>query len=97
MRKVSIKQLARNREIAKIKKTLLPVCVICGRPATDLAHLLPKSVWPEYYTLPENLRMMCRKHHTLYDDDLSFRQQQTELIEAVKSFDEMAALRYFKL
>lgn len=97
MRKVSNKQAAKNREIAKIKKTLSPFCVICGRRGGDLAHLVPKSCYPEHYTNPLNLAVMCRDCHDAYDADIDFRKQQTELIERVKSFDTLAAIRYFDL
>ena len=97
MRQVSTKQAARNRQVARIKSELPARCEICGRPAQDAAHLLPKSMYPEYYTLPQNIVGLCRECHDLYDNDLDFRQGQTQLIEIVKTIDELAANRYFRL
>lgn len=93
---VSEKQKQRNRDVAKIKASLPEVCVICKRQVpTDAAHLLPKSIYPEYYTKPENIVRLCRSCHDQFDSSMNFRQQQTELYEQVKSFDERAAYRYF--
>ena len=55
MKQISTKQAQRNREIAKIKETLPSYCVICGKPAVDAAHLVPKSMYPEHYTNPLNI------------------------------------------
>lgn len=97
MKQVSIKQHRLNREVAKIKQGLSPYCVICGRPAIDAAHLVPKSMYPEHYTNPKNIVGLCRECHNKYDNDLSFRREQKRLIARVKSFDECAANRYFDL
>lgn len=97
MRQTSNKQARRNREVARIKKALPPYCVICGRPMSDAAHLVPKSEYPEHYTNPLNIVGFCRECHSKYDNDLAFRQKQKRLIERVKSFDEHAANRYFHL
>lgn len=97
MKKVSKEQAKKNREMAKIKKGLSPYCVICGKAAIDPGHLLPRSTFPEYYTLPENIVPFCRSCHEQYDDDLSFRKKQVALILKVQSFDELAANRYFNL
>lgn len=43
MKQISTKQAQRNREIAKIKENLPSYCVICGKPAVDAAHLVPKK------------------------------------------------------
>lgn len=97
MKQISTKQTQRNREIAKIKENLPSYCVICGKPAVDAAHLVPKSMYPEHYTNPLNIVGLCRECHNRYDNDLSFRRKQKRLIERVKSFDECAANRYFRL
>ena len=91
----SIKQKAKNLEISKIKKSLPDYCVICGRAPVDAAHLLPKSIWPEWYTEPLNLTSLCRECHTDHDDRMSFRTQQTKLYEQVLKFDEKGAKRYY--
>lgn len=95
MRKVSKKQSILNRAVAKIKASKSDRCMICGRPYVDAAHLLPKSVWPEYYTEEWNIVPLCREHHTRYDNSRSFRQTCTELYNIVKAHDEHAAFRYF--
>ena len=97
MKRVSNKQAARNREVAKIKASKPDKCVICGRNRTDAAHLLPRSLYPEYYTKEWNIVPMCREHHTRYDNNRTFRRSCTELYEIVKAHDECAANRYFGL
>lgn len=97
MRKVSLKQQVKKHELQQIKAGLPKVCCICGQPGNELMHLLPRSTYPEYYTKSENLAIGCKSCHYRYDNDLSFRQQQYELIERVQSFDELAANRYFDL
>lgn len=97
MKRVSKEQAKKNREIARIKKTLSPYCIICGYPAVDPGHLLPRSTYPEYYTLPDNIVPFCRRCHDLYDGNLEFRKKQTKLIRQVQSFDECGASRYFDL
>lgn len=97
MKKVSTKQAARNREVARLKALMPHHCVICGRSGGDAAHLLPKSIYPEYYTHPLNLVILCREHHRLYDDNVEFRRRQTKLFNQVSRFDEQAARRYFRL
>ena len=91
MRQVSNKQAKRNRDVANIKKALPPYCAICGKPMSDAAHLVSKSMYPEHYTNPPNIVGLCR------DNNLAFRQRQKRLIERVKSFDECTANRYFRL
>lgn len=97
MKKVSSKQAQRNREIAKIKNHLSPFCEICGRKATDAAHLLPKSIYPEYYTLKDNIVGLCRECHDKYDNDLTFRKRQKSLYERICKYDEEAAKRHFQI
>lgn len=97
MKKVSKSQSGRNREMDKIKRNLSPYCCLCGRPAVDPAHLLPRSTFPEYYTEEWNVVPMCREHHNLYDDNIEFRRNCTDLVNIVRSHDECAANRHFKL
>jgi hypothetical protein len=97
MRQISKTQMKRNRELAKIKKELSPYCFICGQTASDGAHLLPRSMYPEYYTEKWNVIPLCRICHNLYDNNLTFRKKQTKLIKIVKCHDSLAANRYFKL
>jgi ribosomal protein L44E len=97
MRTVSKTQAKKNREVAKIKRNLNKRCIVCGKYGTDAAHLLPKSTFPEHYINPLNIVIMCRDCHNLYDNDIQFRQKQTELYKRVLSFDECGAYRYFKL
>lgn len=97
MRKVSNKQAKLNREMNKIKRDLSPYCRLCGRPAVDPAHLLPRSLYPEYYTKEWNVVPMCRDHHNLYDGNRDFLRSCTELVNIVRQHDELAANRYFGL
>jgi hypothetical protein len=50
MKQISAKQQQRNNILAKIKQGLKKECFICDAPANDLAHILPKSLYLEYYT-----------------------------------------------
>jgi 5-methylcytosine-specific restriction endonuclease McrA len=97
MKKVSKKQSILNRAVAKIKASKADRCMICGRPYTDAAHLLPRSLYPEYYTEEWNIVPLCREHHTRYDNNRAFRRTCTELYEIVKAHDELAANRYFDI
>ena len=97
VKKVSKKQSQKLAENQKTKQGIESVCFICGSPASDLFHLLPKSIYPEYYTKKWNLKMGCREHHNLYDNDLSFRQKQVKIFKHLCKYDEMAARRYFQI
>ena len=72
MKRVSSKQAKLNREMDKIKRNLSPHCCLCGCPAVDPAHLLPRSLYPEYYIEEWNVVPMCRNHHDLYVEAESF-------------------------
>lgn len=102
MKQISSKQAAKNRQIAKIKQSLIEetggVCRICGGYGNDTAHLLPKSCYPEYYLEPRNLVILCRNCHNLYDNDLLFRKRQKSLISQACEFAfEHDIHHYFKL
>ena len=97
IKKCSSKQAAKNRTIAKIKESLPSICFICGKEGDDAAHLLPKSIYPEYYTLPANIVILCREHHNLYDNNIEFRKKQMDILARIMSFDEKAAIKYFQL
>ena len=97
IRQISRKQARKSRELTKIKSKMEKKCAICKREGDDLAHLLPKSLFPEHYTNPLNLAILCRRCHKRYDDDIVFRRKQKRLYEQIKSFDEMGAYRYFKM
>lgn len=97
MRKVSKKQAKLNREMDKIKRNLSPYCCLCGRAAVDPAHLLPRSLYPEYYTEEWNVVPMCREHHAQYDNNREFRKNCAALVNVVCQHDENAANRYFGL
>lgn len=94
--RVSKKQWLKNSELARIKKTLVPVCCICGQRGSDLMHLLPRSTYPEHYLNPLNLAIGCRCCHNKYDVDIEFRQKQTKLYEQICSFDRKSADKYFQ-
>lgn len=88
MRKVSTKQAAKNREVARIKATKPDICVICGRPclSSDAMHLLPKSIYPQYYTEPLNIWKAHRNCHCFYDDSKQFRSEMSDIIDIVNGF-----------
>ena len=53
IKQVSSKQSRINRELNRIKMRLVDEsdrCRYCGSQGHELAHILPKSVYPEYYT-----------------------------------------------
>ena len=99
MRKVSRKQSRINRKLNKIKKMLVynnPICRCCHRGfGTDLAHLLPRSTFPEYQTESWNLTLLCRECHTRFDSDKDFRRE-TGLGRHIKQVDELAYNRYYE-
>jgi len=97
MKQVSKKRAALNRKLAKIRSELPTQCEICGRPASAGMHLLPRSLYPEYYTERWNIAAGCEECHTKFDNDLSFRQKQTGLFNRVKQHDPKAAARHFKI
>lgn len=98
MKHTSDKQSRRNRILAAIKTELPKRCVLCGLPANDLAHIFPRSLWPEYYTHPKNVVIMCRHCHSKFDDMPEFRYQQTELIEQARTFaSDMDVFRHFNV
>lgn len=96
MKKVSDKQRKKNNILSEYKKLHPKQCVICGRTANDFAHLLPKSIYPEWYTEPLNLVIMCRSCHQYHDDNIEFRTLQDKLFNQVCQFDELSARRYYK-
>ncbi len=97
MKKVSNKQRLINSTLSKIKKTLPNRCAICGGYGNDLAHILPRSLYPEYQINPDNLMILCRSCHVLFDNDKSFRKEQKEIINRAKAIDVNATNRYFDL
>lgn len=97
MKQISAKQSKRLRKFNEIKRGLPHQCIICGGEAVDAAHLLPRSLFPEYYTEEWNIVPMCRCCHNRYDNDLSFRQKQTKIYDLIKEHDQQAAYRYFKI
>ena len=97
MKKVSNNQRLKDRELAKIKSLLPKVCFICGRNCNcEGAHILPRSTFPEYYTLQTNLIPLCKECHFKFDNDLEFRQNQEHIFEIAKQIDEQGAIRHFK-
>ncbi|MDD4378147.1 MAG: HNH endonuclease [Eubacteriales bacterium] len=99
MRKVSRKQSRINRKLNNIKKMLAynnPICRCCHRGyGTDLAHLLPRSLYPEYQTESWNLTLLCRGCHTKFDSDKKFRRK-TGLGNHIKQVDKLAYNRYYE-
>ena len=71
MKQVSAKQARRNAELSRIKAEKPNTCIFCQLPCmqTDaLCHLLPKSVYPQYYTEPKNLWKGHFACHERYDN-----------------------------
>jgi 5-methylcytosine-specific restriction endonuclease McrA len=98
MKKISSKRATQERILKKYRDEELPrFCEICGRPASVGMHILPRSLYPEYYTERWNIAAGCEECHAKFDNDLSFRQKQTELFNRVKQHDPKAAARHFKI
>ena len=100
--KISNSQKKKNSAVAKIKRDLLEesgnVCRLCGGYGNDLMHILPKSIYPEYYSEPRNLIIGCRSCHVSFDDNLLFRQAQESLISQCREYAlESDIHKYFKL
>jgi len=97
MRQISKKQSRINRELNRIKRKLAyenDHCRICGARAVDLAHLLPRSMYPEYQTEEWNVTLLCRRCHVKFDKDKEFRQS-SGLGEHIKNIDIKAYNRYY--
>ena len=89
MRKVSTKQAAKNREVARIKATKPDTCIFCNGYCKhgDAIHIMPKSVYPQYYTEPNNIWKGHRECHTLFDDGTKeYRATFTHIVELVRGF-----------
>ncbi|MFD1341459.1 HNH endonuclease [Litorisediminicola beolgyonensis] len=41
-----------------------PACVRCGKPATDVDHIIPRRLAPERRLDPTNLQSLCKSHHS---------------------------------
>ena len=98
MKKVGRKQGAINRELRKIKLELAEesrFCRICGDYAVDLAHLLPRSLYPEYQAKKWNLTLLCRSCHTKFDSVREFRRA-SGIGNHIKYKDEQAYNRYYE-
>ena len=97
MKQVSRKQSKINRILRDIKTKLAyesERCRLCGGKAVDLAHLLPRSLYPEYQTKEWNVTLLCRRCHVKFDEDKEFRQA-SKLGEHIRSIDKKAYNRYY--
>jgi len=98
MKTVSTKQRSINSELARIKKSLPKVCVLCHGYGNTLMHLMPRSLFGAYILEPKNLVIGCLECHEKFDDHILFRQKQTELIERCREFATSEEIfRYFKI
>ena len=99
MKCISSKQSKINRTLSQIKTDLAQgnkLCRCCHSSlGTDLAHLLPRSTFPEYQTERWNLTLLCRKCHVKFDDDKYFRRN-TKLGLHIKDIDNLAYNRYYE-
>ena len=96
MKQISAKQQQRNNILAKIKQGLKKKCFICDAPANDLAYILPKSLYPEYYTEKRNLIILCRQCYDKFDNNIKFRQKKIKLYNIAKQIDKQAAKNILK-
>ena len=42
-------------------------CVVCGGPAQDPHHVLPKGKWPHLADVAANIVWVCRRDHDLHE------------------------------
>lgn len=97
MKNKSDKQKIKDNELSEIKKNIPKFCLICGKHGEiDAAHILPRSLFPEYYTNTKNIIALCRSCHYNYDNNLGFRQQQIQIYNIAKEIDKLGATRYFR-
>lgn len=45
-------------------------CAMCGGPATDVDHIIKRSVRPDLRYVMTNLQWLCRRCHTLKDNGI---------------------------
>ncbi|HQG58651.1 MAG TPA: hypothetical protein PLM44_02335 [bacterium] len=83
MKNISDKQAKKNAKLTKIKKDMDKTCYFCGKEGNDLCHILPKSLFPQYYTQEWNLIILCRKHYKLFDDNIEFRKMFDSLYRSI--------------
>lgn len=99
IRKVSKKQAKKNAELIKIKREMDRECYFCGGYGGDLAHVLPRSLFPQYYTEKWNLIIACRTHHNLFDNDIEFRKKfnylYLQVVKKVNPEDKGMVDKYF--
>lgn len=100
MKKVSAKQAQRNAILAKIKKTKPDVCIFCQTscsPYDGLCHLLPKSIYGQYYLELLNLWKGHTECHARYDNgSQEYRLKFPHIISLVRSFASRGEIyRYF--
>jgi 5-methylcytosine-specific restriction endonuclease McrA len=102
MNKISESQKKKNAAISKIKAKLIEesdfTCRICSGHGNQAAHLLPKGEFPQYYTEPRNIVILCFSCHYKYDNEILFRKQQETLKSQCFEFAfECDVNKYFNL
>lgn len=101
IRQRSKKGALKDAQNARYKKTLPKVCCICGGYGDDLAHVVPKSIFPQYYVSEFNLVIMCRECHVNFDNNIEYRRLQIHLcnrvISNVREADRGRVQNYFGL
>ena len=45
-----------------------PKCAVCGRPATEVHHIRPRSVRPDLVCDPDNFLAVCKVSHQFIHD-----------------------------
>jgi 5-methylcytosine-specific restriction protein A len=52
------------RELRGLHLAMSPLCVQCGKQATDVDHINPISSYPALRLAPSNLRSLCHACHS---------------------------------
>jgi hypothetical protein len=102
MKKRSDKQKLKDAEIARIKKELIEEngyrCELSRTYSEklDLCHILPKSIFPEFYLCKWNMFLAKREWHNEFDNRLEYRQLQIHLFTRAFEHAPVESKRYFR-
>lgn len=64
------------------KKYFGSVCIDCSLYGSDGAHVYPTDLYPHFAELPQNIVVMCRRHHKVFDDDIVTVDRKIAYLEA---------------
>lgn len=59
-------------------------CVVCGKPATAINHVLSRGAWPSLFIDPRNLASLCVEHNSEYANTQDFVRLQFKILQALR-------------